>query len=175
MTFIYAILGVVAGLTGQIFGSLTQTPGWYMGLGIIMTLAGLMMMDVIPFDPQALIERLSRRNSGGKSKVREGGTLLGAFSLGASSGFIAAPCTTPVMTSILAYIAKTQSVGFGLLLMTAFALGLGTLLLVVATFAGSLQMMPKSGRWMNAIKVASGLLLLGFAHYLFFQAGASSQ
>ena len=92
--------------------------------------------------------------------------------LGASSGFIAAPCTTPVLTSILAFIAKTQSVGLGLALMVAFSLGLGTLLMIIAGFTGALQLMPRSGHWMKRIKTLSGIILLGFAEYLIYRGGA---
>ena len=96
---------------------------------------------------------------------------MGAFFLGASSGFIAAPCTTPVLTGILAYIAKTQSIGVGFLLMTSFSLGLGTLLIGISAFTGALQILPKSGEWMKTIKVGSGLILLAFAEYLIYRAG----
>src|SRR5579862_9839590 len=48
MSTVYATLGVVAGLTGRIFGSFTNTPGWYLTLGFIMNLAALAMLDVIP-------------------------------------------------------------------------------------------------------------------------------
>ncbi|MBC7693034.1 MAG: sulfite exporter TauE/SafE family protein [Methylotenera sp.] len=175
MTLIYSLLGVVAGLTGKVFGTLTNTSGWYIGLGAIMTLAALTMMDVIPFDPQMWIEQVKRRFGGQrKSHVHVHNAemgFLGALTLGASSGFIAAPCTTPVLTVILAFIAKTQSVGLGLSLMIAFSLGLGTLLIVIATFAGALQRLPRSGQWMKTIKVVSGFVLLVFAQYLIFRAG----
>ena len=96
---------------------------------------------------------------------------MGAFTLGASSGFIAAPCTTPVLTSILAYIAKTQSISLGLGLMFFFSLGLGTLLLIIAGFAGAITVLPRSGQWMKTIKTLSGLMLLVFAQYLIYRAG----
>jgi thiol:disulfide interchange protein len=57
-------------------------------------------------------------------------------------------------------------------LMIAFSIGLGTLLLVIAVFAGAVQILPRSGKWMNAVKVLSGLLLLGFAGTLIYKAGA---
>lgn len=180
MATIYSFLGVVAGLTGKVFGTLTNTMGWYLGLGAIMTLAALMMMDIVTFDPLAFWESLKRKFAHGSKGMhahptpmeRKEMTLLGAFSLGASSGFIAAPCTTPVLTSILAYIAKSQSVGLGLALMLAFSAGLGTLLLVIAGFAGSMRVLPKSGKWMKAVKVGSGVLLLVFAEYLIYRAGS---
>ncbi|MCM2324074.1 MAG: sulfite exporter TauE/SafE family protein, partial [Oligoflexia bacterium] len=142
MALIYSILGVLAGLTGKVFGSLTNTPGWYVGLGLLMTAAALIMMDVVPFDPLLVWERVRRRLGFGRNKAhrhpsaqeRSELSFLEAFSLGAGSGFIAAPCTTPVLASILGYIAKTQSVGLGLALMLAFSLGLGTLLLLIAAF-----------------------------------------
>jgi thiol:disulfide interchange protein DsbD len=175
MTVVYSFLGVLAGLTGKVFGSFTNTPQWYLGLGFVMTLAALMMLDVIPFDPQAWIEQI-KRNLGMKHKIHahheKEVTLLGAFGLGASSGLVAAPCTTPVLTSILAYIAKTQSIGLGLGLMFFFSLGLGTLLLVIAGFAGAMAVLPRSGQWMKTIKTLSGLLLLAFAQYLIYRAGA---
>ena len=179
MAVVYAFLGVLAGLTGRVFGTITQSAGWYMFLGATFSLGALIMIGVIPFDPMAWLDRMGRLLRGGSgarhpthsaTQHREV-TLLGAFTLGASSGFIASPCTTPVLTAILAYIAKTQSVGLGLLLMLGFALGLGTLLVVVALFTGALQLLPRSGAWMDRIKLASGLLLLGMGHYLVFRAG----
>lgn len=179
MALIYSFLGVLAGLTGKVFGTLTNTSGWYIGLGAIMTVAALMMMDVIQFDPLAIWESFKRKLGFGPkhhahpSPVEQKEmSLLGAFTLGASSGFIAAPCTTPVLTSILAYIAKTQSVGLGLGLMLAFSAGLGTILLLIAGFTGALKILPKSGGWMKAVKVVSGILLLLFAQYLMYKAGS---
>lgn len=179
MAMVYSFLGVLAGLTGKLFGSMTQTSGWYLFLGIVMTLAALIMIDVIPFDPLVWWETLKRwiRPNPSSNPIHPSSvqktelSLLGAFTLGASSGFIAAPCTTPVLTSILAYIAKTQSIGLGLTLMLAFSLGLGTLLLMIAGFTGALQILPRSGKWMKAVKMGSGLILLIFAEYLIFRAG----
>jgi thiol:disulfide interchange protein len=157
-----------------------------------MTVAALIMLDIIPFEPQIWWENIKRSiQSNFQGKLRSNlqskkvptshpknsflereMTVLTAFLLGASSGFIAAPCTTPVLTSILAFIAKTQSVSLGFALMFSFSLGLGTLLLVIATFAGALQLLPKSGQWMKKIKTGSGLLLLVFAEYLIYRAGS---
>ena len=174
MAVVYSFLGVLAGITGQVFGTFTNTSGWYITLGGVMTFAALMMMDILPIDPQAILERIKRKmglTSTSKLNDDKEATILSAFVLGASSGFIAAPCTTPVLTAILGYIAQTKSVILGLGLMMSFAFGLGTILILIATFAGSLQKLPRAGQWMNKIKVGSGILILVFAEYLFFKAG----
>ena len=174
MAIVYAFLGVLAGITGQVFGSFTNTSGWYLGLSVVLTFAALMMMDVFPFDPQAFMERIKRSiGLGGSSRDHneKEATMLGAFVLGASSGFIAAPCTTPVLTAILAFIAQTQSVILGLGLMLFFAFGLGTILILIAAFAGNFRKLPRAGAWMNKIKIFSGVLILAFAEYLVYKAG----
>jgi thiol:disulfide interchange protein DsbD len=186
MTVIYSLLGVLAGITGRIFGSYTQHFGWYLGLGALMTFAALIMLDVIPFDPIFLGSQIKHKwkkwFQHKNTKPAKGSpptnqvthqemSTWGAFALGATSGFIAAPCTTPVLTSILAFIAKTQSVGLGFLLMFSFSLGLGTLLLLLALFAGMIRILPRSGKWLKFVKIMSGLILLAFADYLIYRAG----
>lgn len=176
MAMVYSFLGVLAGLTGRVFGSFTNTSGWYLGLGIVFTLSALVMLDVIPFDPMQWWSQLRhklglRRKGVPAAEQRKELTLLGAFGLGASSGFIAAPCTTPVLTSILGFVAQTQSVGQGLVLMIGFSLGLGTILLVIAGFAGAIQILPRSGAWMLTVKKVSGAILLAFSGYLIYRSG----
>lgn len=177
MAFVYSALGVAAAISGKIFGTLTNTPGWYLVLGVVMIASSLWMFDVIKFDPAAWIDRFNRARRKHKPIAHTGpgakkeATKFGAFFLGASSGFIAAPCTTPVLTTILSYVANQKSVLFGGLLMFAFALGLGTILVIIGTFAGALKVLPKSGKWLETVKYASGFLILAFGEYFIFLAG----
>ena len=178
MALVYAALGLIASLSGKIFGTMTNTWGWNLGLGLIMVVCALWMIDVIKFDPNIWVEKLLRSRKTHKATTvpgiveRNEGTALGAMVLGATSGFIAAPCTTPVLTAILGYIAGQKSVVYGSLLMFSFALGLGTILVVIGTFAGALKIMPKSGKWLHYVKLSSGLVLLGLAEYFVFKAGS---
>ena len=73
----------------------------------------LVMLDLVPFDPMAWWDRLAKplrpaTHHAHSATTHREVTLLGAFTLGASSGFIASPCTTPVLTAILAFIANTM-------------------------------------------------------------------
>jgi thiol:disulfide interchange protein DsbD len=77
-------------------------------------------------------------------------------------GLIASPCTGPVLTGILTWIAKTQSAGLGAGAMAAFAIGLGAPFFVVGAFAVQL---PKSGRWMVHVKSLLGIVLVIVALY----------
>jgi len=177
MILVYATLGVVAGLTGSIFGSLTNRPFSYLFLGGVFTISALMMLEVIPSDIGFLVSKFSNLFKSKKNKTPpslnhpEKIGMKAAIGLGATSGVLSSPCTTPVLTVILAYIAKSKSVGFGLSLMIGFALGLGTLLIVIALFTGAVKILPRSGNWMKTVKLLSGLILLAFAQYLFYLSG----
>lgn len=178
MAVVYSVLGIVASLSGKIFGTMTNTAGWYLVLGAIMLGSALWMMGVIKLDPNVIMAKVlhtrthHRRATVAGIVERNEGTILGAFVLGITSGFVASPCTTPVLTTILSYIANEKSVVFGGLLMFCFALGLGTILVLVGTFTGAMKILPKSGLWMERIKLFSGLLILVLAEYFIFKAGA---
>src|SRR5205085_1483020 len=88
----------------------------------------------------------------------------GAFAMGMVGGLIAAPCTGPFLLGLLTFVATTRSVVGGGSLLFIYAIGMGVLFWVLAAFAMSL---PKSGRWMEWVKSAGGiLLLLGGIYFL---------
>jgi thiol:disulfide interchange protein DsbD len=80
--------------------------------------------------------------------------------MGLVGGIIAAPCTGPVLASILAYVATTRSVMLGGSLLVTYALGMGILFFAIAAFALAL---PKSG--MEAVKSVFGIVMLVAALY----------
>jgi thiol:disulfide interchange protein DsbD len=80
--------------------------------------------------------------------------------MGLVAGVIAAPCTGPVLTSILLLIAKQGSVAMGAGLMLSYALGMGLLFFLIGAFSLSL---PKSGAWMETVKSVFGAALLAAA------------
>ena len=111
-------------------------------------------------NPVPLRERLGRE---GVCKIKE---LLGILMVGMVSGLVMAPCVGPVIVALLAWVAKTQSLFLGWALLFVFSLGLGMLFLVIGTFAGAIQALPKAGRWMEGIKKGFGWILMGAALFL---------
>jgi len=64
------------------------------------------------------------------------GSLFRTFLLGGSSALVSSPCATPVLTSILAYVAKTNDPVLGSFLLLGYTLGYSTPLLLVAASGG---------------------------------------
>lgn len=147
-------LGVFAGLSGSLAGAILQSSWVIVAISALFIFLAAAMFGAFELDiPSSLKNRLAQIGGGG---------YFGAFLLGVACGPIAAPCTGPFLTGLLAWIAKTQSGGFGALAMAAFALGLGVPFFLVGAFAVQL---PKSGRWMVHVKSVLGLVLLGVALY----------
>lgn len=147
-------LGLVAGLTGSLFGSALSNPivVWAIA-AIFMTLAASMFGAFQFVLPSALTNRLAQLGGIGYT---------GAFLLGLVSGLIAAPCTGPVLTGILLWIGKSRSAGLGAAVLFAFSIGLGIPFWLVGTFAVHL---PKAGRWMVGVKSFFGIVLATAALY----------
>jgi thiol:disulfide interchange protein DsbD len=147
-------LGVVAGLTGSLAGAVLQSAWVVGGISALFLVMAAAMFGAFELDiPSSLKNRLAQIGGTG---------YLGAFLLGLACGPIAAPCTGPFLTGILAFITKTQSAGLGAAAMAAFALGLGVPFFVVGTFAVQL---PKSGGWMVHVKSVLGVILIIVALY----------
>jgi thiol:disulfide interchange protein DsbD len=161
LAFVYAALGVAAALVGKIFGEFTRTP-WVFGIvGVIVAVLGLSMLDVIPLPPLL---------GGVQSAGSRRGGYLGALLIGTAAGFVAAPCTAPVLGLLLAYVGNTRDVVWGGTLLLVFALGLSLLLMLLGIFSGLLSSLPRAGAWMNVIKKGFGVAMLLIAAWFLFQA-----
>ena len=165
MAVTYTILGAVAALSGKLFGQIQSNPWTYFVIGNICILMGLSMLDVFTLSVRTpgFITRV-------QSKKRTEG-IAGSFCVGAVSGLVMGPCTAPVLAVILSYAATRQNVAFASGLMFVFACGMGTLLILVGTFAGLLAGIPRSGVWMVRISRLFGWILLGAGEYFLINAG----
>jgi len=163
LAMFYALLGLLAGLTGQLFGTVSANPWARLAVGNLLLIFGLAMLGVIPF-------RAPGRLLGWVSRL-EGGTLPAVFLLGATSGIVAAPCGAPAFAAVLTWVAGTGSAVLGFIYLFAFSLGMTALLVVVGLSSGALTALPRSGLWMVWVKRIAGLIMIVVAQYYFVQAG----
>jgi thiol:disulfide interchange protein DsbD len=163
MATLYASLGLLAGLTGSLFGSVSANPWALLAVGNLLLLFSLFMLDVFPVPvPRRLL---------GWAAGREGGSYGAVFLLGASSGVVAAPCGAPAFAVVLTWVAATQAGLLGFLYLFAFSLGMTAILVVVGLFSGALALLPRSGMWLTWMKKGAGILMLAVAQYYFVRAG----
>ena len=80
----------------------------------------------------------SPTKSGDDSSSSASGSLLRTFLLGGSTAFIADFCGTPVLASILAYVASSRDPVIGATLLLTYALGYSTPLLLIGATGGNI-------------------------------------
>jgi len=159
MVVMYSALGVIAALTGGLFGAVLQSAAVQAGIGIIMLLMALSMFGAYEFQPPAWL--LSRLGGTGTTNV------LGLFASGVFVGVFAAPCVGPAVVALATVVGAKADVGFGLITFATLALGLGAPYIVLGTFTGLLHTLPRSGDWMVWVKKLFGVILVGIgAFYL---------
>ncbi len=152
-------MGVAVGLGGGFAGEVLNNAWVLVGLAVLFSAMAVSMFGAFDLAlPAALNNKLAEMGGLG---------FKGAFVLGLICGPIAAPCTGPVLTGILAWIAQTKDPALGGLAMGAFSLGLGVPFFLVGALAVQL---PRSGAWMVHVKSAFGIILLVAAAY--FLSGA---
>ncbi len=158
LALVYSTVGVVAALTGSLFGAAMQSPFVTGFVALVLFGLGLSMFGLFTLQPpRFLLER-----SGAKKGV------WGALGMGALLGFVCAPCVGPVVAALLAYVGVQANPFLGFALFFALSLGLGLPYLLLGTFSGSLKALPKSGAWMEkAKKVFAVPLVLAALYYAF--------
>lgn len=164
MAMVYSALGLVAALTGRLFGSLTMNPWVYLAVGNLCLVFALIMLEVLPMPSPAFLSRVQVRHIPGRDA-------LSSFLVGGASALVVGPCTTPILGTLLTLVATGKSAFWGALMLFAFAYGMGMLVIAVGTFTGILASLPRSGLWMRRIQRFFALVMIGAAEYFFVKAG----
>ncbi|MBC7458183.1 MAG: thioredoxin family protein [Bdellovibrionaceae bacterium] len=149
----YSLLGVLAALTGNLFGNALSNKYVLITMVILFFTMALSMWGLFELQVPAFI-----RNKLGVGTNKHG--YFGIFVSGLFAGIVASPCVGPVLVSILSYVSTTKDalLGFGLLF--TYAIGLGLIFIAIGLFGQFLSLLPRSGAWMNKIKFVLGLLML---------------
>src|SRR5215467_1917152 len=164
LALVYSALGLFAGMTGTLFGSVSTNPWLYFAMANLLLIAALAMLDVLPIRvPNVILRRATAAGTAGRAS--------GAFTMGAMSGLVAAPCSAPVMAAVLTWVSTTRSAALGFIYLFVFSLGMCTLLVVVGLSSGSLSRLPRAGVWMVWIKRLFALVMIGVAQYYLVKGG----
>ena len=97
------------------------------------------------------------------SKAEQTTGLLSIFLMAFTLSLVSFSCTGPIIGFLLVEVSTTGSVVAPAIGMLGFAIALALPFTLFALFPSWLKSMPKSGGWMNVIKVTLGFLELAFA------------
>jgi len=158
IAIIFAVLGLFSGLAGKQWGFLFQDPWFVIIVTVIILAMAASMFGAFEIRvPSALLNKFGQAKEGA----------IGALLMGLTVGVVIAPCAAGVIIGLVGLVAKLGLVVEGGVLFFIMGLGLGLPYLILGSFSGLLDKMPKSGMWMVWIKKIFGILLVGVALYFF--------
>jgi thiol:disulfide interchange protein DsbD len=160
MAVTYTAAGALAALAGGQIQALFQKP-WiiasFAGLFIILSLGMFGVFELqMPAAVQTRLTALANR--------QRSGSYVGTAIVGALSALIVTTCVAPPLVGALAVIGQSGDVTRGAAALFALSLGMGTPLLLVGASAG--QLLPRVGPWMNTVKAAFGVMMIGVAIWM---------
>ncbi|MBI4418884.1 MAG: thioredoxin family protein [Ignavibacteriales bacterium] len=155
----YSTLGVTAALSGELFGNWLQSPWVLAFIGALLFALALSMFGAYQLQaPYWLTSRLGGTTGTGLVSLFLSGLVVGVF---------AAPCIGPPVIALLAYVGQKGDPVFGFWSFFVLSLGLGFPYLILGTFSGLLNKVPKSGAWLVWVERLFGVVLTGAALFYF--------
>ena len=165
MAIPFAIIGFVVGSATSLFGvdinSNSLQSAWFVvPAAVVFVLLSLSMFGFYELQlPSGMRNKLTN-----VSNNQESGTLAGAAGMGVLSALVVSPCVTVPVAGVLLYIAQTGDAVIGGVALYSLAVGMGIPLLLVGVGGGKL--LPKAGGWMNSVKAAFGVGMIGMALFI---------
>ncbi|UCE67320.1 MAG: thioredoxin family protein [Candidatus Zixiibacteriota bacterium] len=153
----YATVGTIAALSGSLMGAALQNIWILIGLAALCTVMGLNAFGLYELRLPGWLVNLA----GGGS--RRGYT--GAAIMGLTMGIASAPCLAAFIISLLAFIGQKGDPILGFSMFLVLGLGLATPFILLGTFSGMVNRIPRSGAWMVYAKKLMGSLLFAAALY----------
>ena len=158
MAVTYAIVGVIAGISGIDVGAALQNP-WVLGifaaifLALALSLFGYYEIGL----PASWQSKLTKASDEAQGK----GGIIGTAIMGFFSALIVGPCVTPPLGGAVLFITLTGNAVLGGFALFAMGLGMGLPLLIIGLGAG--KFMPKPGGWMTRVSQVFGVTMLAVA------------
>jgi cytochrome c-type biogenesis protein len=145
-------LGIAAAFLGQVYGQVGI--GLPIVVSIVAILMGLNLLEALPLQLPSL---------GGMDWIsKDLPEAVRAYLIGLTFGLVASPCSTPVLATLLAWVATTQNMILGGGLLLSYTAGYVMPLILAGTFTAAIKKLLQFRRWSGWITPASGALLVGF-------------
>lgn len=158
MSITFTVLGALAAILGKIM----QFGGnwWYIILGILMVMMALQNFEIFTFVKPTNLQTKNTKNG-----------YLGAFISGILGGVFSSPCSTPVLIVLLALVANSGNIFWGIFLLLLYSIGNSILVIIIGTFVGVVRKITTSqkyGKISNVLKYSMGMVILLIAFYMFY-------
>ncbi len=159
----FNIIGLVV---GPLIIPIAASPWFNLAMFLLFFAFGLSFLGLFSITLPAAVTNMS-------SKASSATGYLGVFLLGATLVVASFACTLPILGTVLAITANEGSLGRVSVGMTAFGATMATPFVLLALFPTWVRSMPRSGEWMQTVKVFLGFVLVASSMAFFAKADQS--
>lgn len=153
----FSLLGLLAATSGEAFGNMLGSPLFVVCIVTVLCYFAFSLFGLYNLHIPRFLQN--------KGSISAGGSFASIFLFGLASGTVASPCLSPGLALILTMVAALANKFLGFLLLFAFGVGVSTPLLIIGTFSGSVNLLPRAGMWMTEIQKIFGFMLFGMCFY----------
>ncbi|MBE8222290.1 MAG: thioredoxin fold domain-containing protein [Bdellovibrionales bacterium] len=157
----YASMGVLAAITGSLFGNILSSPYVQFIFALIFFISSLSLFGLFSINgPLGIFQ---------KYNFTKNPNLFTVFISGLIAGLIASPCIGPVLLGVLSFVAKSQDAFLGFVLLFVLAQGLNFSLIIISLTGGSwIKKHLQKPKIMYGAKVILGIgFLLGSFYFAY--------
>lgn len=152
----YTTLGVIAALSGALFGNLIAHPAVSITFGVVMFVLGLNMLG---------FGDLSRLQQLGSQIGSSRGGAVNALLMGAGAGLVASPCTGPILAALLTYTAGRQNTIEAISLLGTYSIGFALPYVFLGASAAKLSKVRVDFRVQILTKLVFASIMFGLSLY----------
>ena len=160
VTFTYTLLGIFAGLSGNLISTSIQSPTLMTIVGIVFIFLAFSMFDLYTLKLPHFVENFIATSI----LQVEGGKYLNVFIIGTISSLLLSPCIAPPLAGAIIYINQSRDFILGGLALFTLSIGMSVPLLLIGIFSD--QWLPKRGDWMIIVKELIGFMLIAMGIFI---------
>lgn len=159
LSSVLSIIGVICALTGSAFTSIA-TPKVLLLFASVIIILGLNLVGALDIQFPALVKRMPQNKTGG--------LFVFPFIVGVFFALAASPCASPLLASIMAVAAISNSIIFSIALFFMFAFGQCIIIIVLALFTSALKHLKAFSKYSSFLMKLSGILLILAGIYIYY-------
>ncbi len=153
----YTSLGLIAALSGGLFGSLLASKAFNIGFAAVMF---ILAMGMLGFGDLSQLQALGSRLGSGKPSP------LNTVMMGMGAGLVAAPCTGPILAALLAYTARSgNSVAQSTALLGIYSCGFALPYILLGGAVGHVTKLKVAPLLQLSVKLLFGSVMIALGFY----------
>ncbi len=154
------IIGVIAALTGQVFGA-GKRVYFVLILTSLILIFGLNLVGLIEINFPVLVKKFPQSE--------KHNAITYPFLLGLIFAFASTPCSTPILAGIMAVASISANIVYAALMLFLFSVGQGMIILFAGLFTSVLKNLSSFARYTDILTKISGIILILFAVFLYYK------